>query len=293
MSSVRLTAAAPLPLLVSALGRAGWGYLDQRPYQGVRALLRTLADMLPARSGEGVTTLEQIAGQMGYSVRWTSVLVHWLDDAGIVTYRRGQVWEGVPKPGSIRVHKKRLIDLIREARPINDQVQADRRARTRLRLERLGKPTLKNRNAAEKSPDRPEVTSGLPPSKGKKAARSSGAKPAHHTIKGETMPTPSGRLAFMPTHCPHAKDNPLACNRCQHDAQLELQEHERLRQVPGQSQLHGEPDGNDEGTALMLAYMRAHHPDLDQGPAFARAYLADTLAGTVAAWEEREGMALA
>lgn len=147
-----LSAGAPLPSLMTSLSRAGWGDLAGREWQGVRTTLAALVAQLPHRSGEGLTTAEQIATSAGLSVRWVRRCLHVLEDLGLILWRRGGVQSGKPAPSHIRVVKKVLVDLIRAARPLKDAADAARRAATTARLAMLRRlyvgPQARNRRSA-------------------------------------------------------------------------------------------------------------------------------------------------
>ena len=56
-----VSAGAPLPVLVDSLARAAWLGLDTRAAQGIRAVLRGLAVLLPPKSASGRVTVAQVA----------------------------------------------------------------------------------------------------------------------------------------------------------------------------------------------------------------------------------------
>lgn len=122
-------AGAPLPLIVSELERAGWGpALAPARYRARQMILRALCDLLPERSAEALITVDAIAQRTGYTREWTSKALHKLHNAGLISWRAGGMSSGVRVPSWIRVHKRRLMDLIEPARVWSAAVSAGRRA---------------------------------------------------------------------------------------------------------------------------------------------------------------------
>lgn len=132
-----LSPMAPVPSLMTSLAKAGWGDLAGRELQGIRTTLNALVAQLPHRSGEGITTAEQVAQAAGLSVRWVRRCLHYLEDLGLVIWRRGGVRSGEPAPSHFRIVKKVLVDLVRAARPVKEAADAARRAATKARLATL------------------------------------------------------------------------------------------------------------------------------------------------------------
>lgn len=162
--TTRLTAGAPLGVLVKHLARAGWGDLAGADMRGVRAAVRALADVLPAGIASGRITAPQLASTAGYSERWMRSRLQLLEDAGVVTWTRGGVIAGRPVPSLIRVHKRVLLDLITTARRLRDAMLARRRAAQRIRLEGIVN-TMRRKAIPGKRAGQPhaEVSTALPP----------------------------------------------------------------------------------------------------------------------------------
>lgn len=185
-TTMRLTAGARLPTILSALGRSGWGPLDGREWQGVRSVLRALGDTLHPRYGRGDTTAWQVSKGAGLSERWTRVCLGWLEDAGLIEWQRGGVLDGRPLAGTIRVVKSALIDVLRAARPAHDQASRDRAARTRLRLARAGIVTIRRQH--RRRSDHAEPGASLPPSwRGREGHRPIPSTPTPITDKENTV----------------------------------------------------------------------------------------------------------
>lgn len=129
-----LTAGAPLPVLLDALGRAGWGELDRGASQGIRSTLNALRILLPHGSAVGTVTTNQVADAAGLSARWTARCLRVLEEAGLIIWTRGQLINGTPVPGIIRVSKKAILDLIHRARRTVDERLRARAAETSARI---------------------------------------------------------------------------------------------------------------------------------------------------------------
>ncbi|MEV7972856.1 hypothetical protein [Cellulomonas sp. NPDC089187] len=211
MSAATLTAHAPLPSLLRALARAGWGELGGREFQGVRTVLRALADSLPDRSAEGSTTIPQVAQRACLSERWTARCLALLEDAGLIVWTRGGVVAGTPVPSAIRVVKAAVLALIDAARPVREAADRARRAETRARLAealRLRRPSKRPGPRSRRS-DHPALSASL------------------HTPTGEG-PTGTSRPGtdYIPETCHHgglaghmANGQPK-CAQCRRAARL-------------------------------------------------------------------------
>ena len=111
-----VSAGAPLPVLVDALARAAWLGLDTRAAQGVRAVLRGLAVLLPPKSASGRVTVAQVADASGRSLRRTRQVLQVMEAVGLITWTRGDILAGRRRPSLIRVSKKLLAALVTYAR---------------------------------------------------------------------------------------------------------------------------------------------------------------------------------
>jgi hypothetical protein len=129
-----LSPSAPLPSLMTSLSRAGWGDLAGREWQGVRTTLHALVDRLPHRSGEGVSTAEQVAASTGLSLRWTRRCLQALEDLGLIEWRRGGIAYGKPTPSWFRISKRTLVGLVRAARPMRQAAERAHRTATAARI---------------------------------------------------------------------------------------------------------------------------------------------------------------
>ena len=128
------TAGWPLDRLVKALAKSGWDVLTGRQGGGYRAVLRALADLLPATSGSGLVTAPQIADVAGLSEKWARHILTQLEAAGVIRWTRGTIIAGKPQPSLIRVSKRMLADLVNRGRKSGDARLARRAAATAKRI---------------------------------------------------------------------------------------------------------------------------------------------------------------
>lgn len=153
-----------LPAIVARLARAGWGDLPL----GHKAVLSGLAIVLDPHAGAGTVTAWQIAQASGRSERRTRDVLHALEAEGFITWARGWLDKGRPRPGWVRVSKTKLWALIRPARRAADAARAQRaNALTRRIRETLRLATQRPRRAPQpQNPlsSRPEISSTLTPS---------------------------------------------------------------------------------------------------------------------------------
>lgn len=139
--SRKLTAHAPVFQILAALRRAGWGQLNGAKYRVHRVILDTLVSVSRSQNqdlaGTFTITATQLADQASYSERHVRTALQELDSWGIITWHRGGIFEGAPKPGWLRINKKTLVDMVHAARPEYDRELNRRRRETRERLERF------------------------------------------------------------------------------------------------------------------------------------------------------------
>lgn len=144
--SRKLTAHAPVFQILAALRRAGWGQLKGAKYRVHRVILDTLVSVSRSQNqdlaGTFTITATQLADQASYSERHVRAALQDLDSWGIITWHRGGIFEGSPKPGWMRINKKTLVDMVHAARPEYDRELNRRRRETRKRLERFNLNTF-------------------------------------------------------------------------------------------------------------------------------------------------------
>lgn len=121
---------------------SGWGILSARRYQGVRATLRALVDELPHGSGEGMVTAYKISRSTGHCDRWTRECLKALEELGVISWTRGGIVDGRAQASFIRIIKKRLVALIREAKEMEQAVRREYRARVAARCEHFQRRTV-------------------------------------------------------------------------------------------------------------------------------------------------------
>lgn len=274
MSRPHKNAAQPLYQLITGLAHVSWGPLGSRSYQGVRALLSALGRMLHPRYGTGQITVGQLAHDMAYSERWVSQLLYWAEDFGLVMWQRGMIIGREPVPGFIRVNKRVLADLINVATPASDQCQADRAARTRARLAKIPTPAkLKNNTRQNRRSLEVEVSSNLPPSKGKSRAGFTPRPATHPTVTKENDMNPVDYEPYLPVNCNHLTKNPFTCNTCRHDA------YEQSRAAKRKA--------SESDKALIRAYAKAIYPGRTWNDC-RRFAIADWKAGDVHRWQQEQ-----
>jgi len=127
------------PSLMTSLANSGWGELHGRSMQGVRTTLQALVNVLPFGSAKGRATVYDVAERAGLSPKWVARCLRVLEELGVIEWTRGGITvESASKrygtPGWIKVVKRRLVDLIIAARPLNDERYAEHRAATLARI---------------------------------------------------------------------------------------------------------------------------------------------------------------
>lgn len=157
--------------LLTSLSNAGWGELSGGALQGIRTTLEALRRSLPPRTGQGETTVWQIAQKAGLSERWVRRCLGVLEEAGVISWHRGGVAYGRPRPSSFRINKKVLVAMINGARPVMDVLRARRKAQTDARLAGLWFVKTKRGQTrrsvhAELSADLPSLAGDSPPPRG-------------------------------------------------------------------------------------------------------------------------------
>lgn len=153
------------PSLLRSLSRAGWGSLAGRENQGVRSVLRAVADFLPDKSAAGRVTALQIAEAAGLSERWTRRCLSILEDLGIIEWYRGGIYNGRTEPSFMRIVKQKLADLIPSARKKrNERAEAYRRE-TAIRISKLRNPHFIFNGRQNSSSFHAELSTSLSPLK--------------------------------------------------------------------------------------------------------------------------------
>ena len=264
--------------LVHALGRAEWGPLAGEEMRGARLVLDALASIMwnqrHGRSATTVATAKQIADRAAYSVRWTRISLHRLEDAGLVQWQRGGVIDGNPQPGRFRIVKAVLCDWIEAARRRHDEQVRRYIEETRRRLRALIYKTVRPRLRRS---DQAEVSSSLPPYRGRKGATG----PAHSAPKSHSpqptkeAPTVASPLPiFMPATCTHGNETPRYCNVCRSIGWTAQFEWDKQQQAQAST-------SDTQADAAVAAYLDATYPHAT-GPERARLALTDPKAKEIA-----------
>lgn len=266
-----VSAAQPLPDLVSALRRAGWGPIAGPEYRPARAVLDALSSNARwagmDRAGTVAITASQLADAAGYSLRHLRRWMPILEDIGLIEWHRGGVVEGRPRPGLLKVVKRVICQWIKDARPANDARIERRRRETLARLKTLRMRRIPPfRRKAEVHAD---MASALPPYQGRRGAPRSApsarnpSTPPRKDTKMSTIPPKE----FMPPVCAHSLiyPDPLSCNACRSKAWQDYQEAQRLAEkeaahVRAEQRRKEEADEAAKGKAF-VDYMKTMYPN--------------------------------
>lgn len=259
-STRAVNASMSLPALLEALSRIGWGPLRGREWAASRAILEALS-LASQRERTSVSatvaiTARQLAKRAAYSLRHTSRCLHWMEDAGLIAWRRGGIERSagtnVPTVGVIKVIKRKLVDWIRAFRRASDAEDRKRNAETRRRLQhyRLWRNNQRPRSMVSVDVDMssplPSLTgegaSAAAPHHPRPGTKENGGRPRRREKdrlrKESTMRTQQSlpEPEFMPLVCGHGADAPRWCNACrsegwqhQQDAARALERVERER----------------------------------------------------------------
>lgn len=210
MSAPLARAGWKLPSLVDALARAGWGVLAGRQGGAARSILRALAQSLPAGSGSGLITANQLADMAGVTSRWTRSTLAVLERSGIITWTRGGIIDGRPTPSIIRVSKRAIASLVNHARRQHEGTLRGRAASFARRLaDELTHRTVIRRQPTRRqprnNPRHAELSASLPPLQGRDTA---------HQAPRITITTPRSMLSPDWTPPPITDpDKPRGANR--------------------------------------------------------------------------------
>lgn len=167
------TAFWSLPSLLRSLSRAGWGELSAREFQGVRAVLAGLADVLPDKSARGSTTAFQISLTAGRCEKTVRTALARLEELGIINWYRGGIIDGRPQPSFIEVVKAQLVELIRRARRQVKAIKEAQRIKTAKRCSGFRTIFKKNDRCLRRS-NHAEMIASLSTLTGEYTSRSEG-----------------------------------------------------------------------------------------------------------------------
>lgn len=217
MTAAQCTAAWSADRLRDALSRRGWGVLDGRANGGLRQALTALVALLPYESAEGHLTAAQVADAAGMSVKWTRHCMARLEGLGIITWSRGYLHQGRPRPGFVRIVKTRLAEIVRGLKGALDARRAQRRVDTHHRLATtLASTTIPPWKRRNRLSSRWELSSTLP-TQGSTGRRPSAFRQPSQTLPGlEGDPVTTCQVCGRPEHQCRAADRRLPL-RMQHD----------------------------------------------------------------------------
>lgn len=140
--TMRLTAGAPTSVLISSLARSYWGVLDGAEWRAARGVLQALT-LVPTTKqalarfdykGEVLSTASQLQKISGYCERWTRIALQTLEEMGVIRWTRGMIVSGNPTSSLFTVVKRKLVELIKFARPRSKRIDEERRNKFIARL---------------------------------------------------------------------------------------------------------------------------------------------------------------
>lgn len=135
VNPVRVTAGAPTSVLISSLARAYWGVLEGQEWRACRIVLQALPNLAYSKRsraefdyrGRVYATASQLTGITGYSEKWTRKALQALEEMGVIRWCRGMIVGGKPTASLFTVIKRRLVDLIKFARPRARRIDEEKR----------------------------------------------------------------------------------------------------------------------------------------------------------------------
>lgn len=164
--ALRLTAGAPTSVLISSLARSYWGVLDGPEWRAARSILQALT-LAPSSkrevdqfddAGKVFTTATQLQRISGYCERWTRIALQTLEEMGVIRWTRGMIVSGNPTSSLFVVVKRKLVELIKFARPRAKKVDEEQRNRFIARLADILR-RRRGKDGAERTPDSVRVPS--------------------------------------------------------------------------------------------------------------------------------------
>lgn len=164
--ALRLTAGAPTSVLISSLARSYWGVLDGPEWRAARSILHALT-LAPSskkeinqfdNAGMVFTTATQLQRISGYCERWTRIALQTLEEMGVIRWTRGMIVSGNPTSSLFTVVKRKLVELIKFARPRSKQIDEENRNRFIARLADILR-RRRGKDGAARTPDSVRVPS--------------------------------------------------------------------------------------------------------------------------------------
>ena len=164
--AMRLTAGAPTSVLISSLARSYWGVLDGPEWRAARSILQALT-LAPSSkkeidqfddAGRVFTTASQLQKISGYCERWTRIALQTLEEMGVIRWTRGMIVGGNPTSSLFTVVKRKLVELIKFARPRSKRIDEEQRNRFIARLADILR-RRRGKDGAARTPDSVRVPS--------------------------------------------------------------------------------------------------------------------------------------
>lgn len=164
--ALRLTAGAPTSVLISSLARSYWGVLDGPEWRAARSILHALT-LAPSskkeinqfdNAGKVFTTATQLQRISGYCERWTRIALQTLEEMGVIRWTRGMIVSGNPTSSLFTVVKRKLVELIKFARPRSKQIDEEQRNKFIARLADILR-RRRGKDGAARTPDSVRVPS--------------------------------------------------------------------------------------------------------------------------------------
>lgn len=164
--AMRLTAGAPTSVLISSLARSYWGVLDGPEWRAARGVLQALT-LVPTSKpaiarfdykGEVLSTATQLQKISGYCERWTRIALQTLEEMGVIRWTRGMIVSGNPTSSLFVVVKRKLVELIKFARPRSKRIDEEQRNRFIARLADILR-RRRGKDGAERAPEAVRVPS--------------------------------------------------------------------------------------------------------------------------------------
>lgn len=166
MPAMRLTAGAPTSVLISSLARSYWGVLDGAEWRAARSILQALT-LVPTSKpaiarfdykGEVLSTAIQLQKISGYCERWTRIALQTLEEMGVIKWTRGMIVSGNPTSSLFVVVKRKLVELIKFARPRSKRIDEENRNKFIARLADILR-RRRGKDGAERAPEAVRVPS--------------------------------------------------------------------------------------------------------------------------------------
>lgn len=169
LPAMRLTAGAPTSVLVSSLARSYWGVLDGPEWRAARGVLQALTLVPTSKTalarfdykGEVLSTAIQLQKISGYCERWTRIALQTLEEMGVIKWTRGMIVSGNPTSSLFVVVKRKLVELIKFARPRSKRIDEENRSKFIARLADILR-RRRGKDGAERAPEAVRI-----PSKGR------------------------------------------------------------------------------------------------------------------------------